>query len=256
MRTLYSRPTRKIYRQHHIALLGLLIAYPALSCAAAVLPPPDLTSVNPPDKQNPHAMNAKARAEYWQGVYWTHMHHPRRAAQAWLVSAKLGDPEAQFNLGDAYYFATGVPKDLKLAAYWWHLSAQAGNAQAQNNLGYAYAHGEGVTENPQKAVYWWTKSAGQGDAYAELLLGLANYYGRGVSENHENANTWFIRSAHQNNPIAELALARDYAQGYGTAKNYSQAFHWFLKAAEQGTQPRSSAWVPAIMKVKESKRTS
>ena len=55
--------------------------------------------------------------------------------------------------------------------------AKLGNVDAQNDLGIAYSEGKGVKPTQRKAVYWFRKSAEQG--YAIGACNLALHYGRG-----------------------------------------------------------------------------
>ena len=54
---------------------------------------------------------------------------------------------------------------------WYRKSADQGNAQAQYKLGNCYYFGHGVSENKQEAVKWYRQSADQGNAEAQYDLG-------------------------------------------------------------------------------------
>ena len=49
-------------------------------------------------------------------------------------AAAQGDAEAQYQLGDIYYYGEGVSKNYTRAVEWYRKSANQGNAIAQNNL--------------------------------------------------------------------------------------------------------------------------
>lgn len=85
-------------------------------------------------------------------------------------SAAQGDARAEFNLGDAYYFGQGVPKNYVQTVYWWRKAAQQGNAVGEFGLGYAYYYGQGVPQNNAHALYWYQKAAAQGDTVAQNNL--------------------------------------------------------------------------------------
>ena len=53
-------------------------------------------------------------------------------------SASQGNANAEFNLGNDYYYGIGVPLNYVNAVYWFRLSANQGNSNAECNLGYAY----------------------------------------------------------------------------------------------------------------------
>lgn len=68
--------------------------------------------------------------------------------------AEQGNPRAQFNLGNAYFFGSGVPRDHAQAANWYRLAAEQGEASALHNLGYLYEHGKGVPQDKVQAFMW------------------------------------------------------------------------------------------------------
>src|SRR5436305_14703013 len=58
-----------------------------------------------------------------------------------LRSVRKGDPIAQYNLGNCYYYGYGVKKDYKKAFEWYTKSANNVCAQSQYSLGICYVHG-------------------------------------------------------------------------------------------------------------------
>jgi len=124
--------------------------------------------------------------------------------------AKLGDAEAQFNIGEMYEIGFNVNQDKHEARYWisraanqkyeravfkllymnmerdglkgenknkvkeLNTLAKQGNAQAQYYLGKMYAHGVGVDKNIDIAVSWLSKSASAGELEAEIELSSVN----------------------------------------------------------------------------------
>jgi uncharacterized protein YecT (DUF1311 family) len=93
--------------------------------------------------------------------------------------AKNGNAQAEYVLGNDYYFGQGVPQNRAKAKYWFKKSAAQGNVDAENNLGVIYSDGlDGLkSENDAKATYWWKKAAAQGSAEAAYNLG-GSYYKR------------------------------------------------------------------------------
>ena len=49
--------------------------------------------------------------------------------------AEKGDADAQFQLGDCYFFGLGISKDQAEGASWYRRAAEAGQMKAQFNLG-------------------------------------------------------------------------------------------------------------------------
>ena len=50
------------------------------------------------------------------------------------TKAEQGEAEAQYNLGQAYYYGDGVPKDLVQAHMWFNLSGAKGTEEAKLKL--------------------------------------------------------------------------------------------------------------------------
>ena len=65
----------------------------------------------------------------------------------WNPLAEQGNTDAQFNLGQMYYYGRGVPRDYKTAVKWYGLGAEQGDVDAQVNLGVMYHDGLGVPVN-------------------------------------------------------------------------------------------------------------
>ena len=120
--------------------------------------------------------------------------------------AKLGDAEAQFNVGEMYENGFSVKQDKQEARYWtsrsanqqyetavfkllyWdverdglkgenkakvkelNMLAKQGNAQAQYYLGKMYAHGVGIDKNLDIAISWLNKAALVGVLEADLEI--------------------------------------------------------------------------------------
>lgn len=77
-----------------------------------------------------------------------------------LVSrAKSGDAEAQYSLGNCYFYGFGIAKDQREAVKWLRKSAEQGYTPAQNDLGHCYYSGAGVERNQEEAERWWKKAA-------------------------------------------------------------------------------------------------
>ena len=86
--------------------------------------------------------------------------------------ATQGQVEAQFELGDAYYYGKGTGKNLKQALYWYEKAAEQGDVMAQRAVGAMYELGQGTGKDGVKAAYWYEKAAAQGLARAQTNLGI------------------------------------------------------------------------------------
>ena len=54
------------------------------------------------------------------------------------------------------------------------IGAKQGNAQAQFNLGVCYDQGKGIAKNYQEAAKWYRQAAEQGFALAQYNMGVYN----------------------------------------------------------------------------------
>ena len=71
--------------------------------------------------------------------------------------AESGDPEAQSNLGAAYFIGEGVSIDKKEAIRWYKKSAEQGNVGAMFNLGTAL-----LSSNRPEGIKWLKTAANNG----------------------------------------------------------------------------------------------
>ena len=87
--------------------------------------------------------------------------------------ANQGFAEAQYDLGEMYYFSEGVRQDYAKAKNWYQKAADQGVAEAQHNLGVLYYEGKSVRQDNDTAKEWVRKSCDNGyedgcDAYRIL----------------------------------------------------------------------------------------
>lgn len=73
-------------------------------------------------------------------------------------------------LGSAYYWGDGVPQDRTKAAQLYLRSAELGNPETQYKIATCYEQGIGVDQDINKAMYWYQESAKQGWPDAEKRL--------------------------------------------------------------------------------------
>jgi len=105
------------------------------------------------------------------GGYQSYLKGDYEAAyEEWLPLAKLGDAEAQYNIGVMYDEGAGRPQDLASAADWYRKAAEQGFMDAQTNLGMMYYHGQGVARDLDSATKWLRLAADQGDSDAANYL--------------------------------------------------------------------------------------
>ncbi len=156
------------------------------------------------------------------------------AVKWYKKAAEQRHASAQFDLGFCYSNGRGVEKDEKVAIKWYRKSAEQGNVRAQFNLGVRYENGQGVDKDEEEAVKWYRKSAEQGDASAQNNFGVCYKYGQGVGKDEEEAVKWYRKSAEQGHARAQCNLGVCYEYGQGVGKDEEEAVKWYRKSAEQG----------------------
>jgi TPR repeat protein len=146
-----------------------------------------------------------------------------------LKSARLGLPDAQYEIGLMYANGIGVAQDFKQAIHWIRLSAERGHVPAQYLLGTRYLSGVAIEKNEHQAFVWFLRAASQGHAKAYFRLGKLH------SLSHPEAAFFcYQRGAELGSSEAQLALGQAFAKGLGVFQDMVQAFHWCKEAANQG----------------------
>lgn len=149
------------------------------------------------------AIGAPALADTKAGVDAWNRGDYKAAVDEWRKAAIAGDPDAQFNLGQAYKLGRGVPVDLPMAESWYRKAALQGHAQAEDNYGLALFQDGKRAE----AVPWLEKSVGRGEPRAELVLGTMLFNGDGVERDWVRAYALMTRSSGAGLPQGSQTLA-------------------------------------------------
>jgi cell division septation protein DedD len=114
-----------------------------------------------------------AQAGVQEGVEaWRNGDYARAIAE-WQPLAETGDPDAQFNLGQAYKLGRGVPQDMERARELFGSAARQGHLQAEANYGLIlFQNG-----NREDAMPWIVRAANQGEPRAQYIYGTALFNG-------------------------------------------------------------------------------
>jgi len=186
----------------------------AAAAGAALLVAPAIAQNAPEDP-------VKTGVEAWEkGDFKT-------AVERWRIPAAQGNPDAQFNLGQAYKLGRGVTADLVQAEEWYRKAAMQGHPQAQDNYGLAlFQNGK-----REQAVEWLQRSASRGEPRTQFVLGTMYFNGDGVERDWVRAYALIVRSSQSGLPQASSALAQmdkyislgDRQQGLTLARQYEEA---------------------------------
>lgn len=166
--------------------------------------------------------------------------------------AKEGDAQAQFEVGEDYYYGDrDLTPNVAKAATWYYMATLQGHAQAKERL-YSYYSKEleGLAE--------------KGQMEAQVAIGDHYLYARRVRKSTSDAAKWYNRAAfqgsekakkqlfsfyneelkkHAENGYAEAqyALGQCFQYGYEVDPSYSEAMKWYMKGAAQGHKESDEA---------------
>jgi hypothetical protein len=125
-----------------------------------------------------------------------------QAIAIWRPLAAKGDPDAAFNLGQAYRLGRGVPVDLSSAKTWLEKAARAGHLDAETTLGLLLFD----SGDHAGGIQWLKKAAERGEPRAMLVYGTALYNGDSVRSDPVMAYAYVSRAAAQGLEPAKSTL--------------------------------------------------
>ncbi len=105
-------------------------------------------------------------------------------------AAKLGNAQAQYELGGLYDNGKEVLQDKEAALKLYTEAAEQGVVEAQYKLGWMYRDGEGVPQDYAAALKWFTHAAGRGFNPAQHDLGWMYCRGLGVPQDLVRGAMW------------------------------------------------------------------
>ena len=188
--------------------------------------------------------SAAAAADVKAGVdHWMKRDYVQAIAE-WRPLAEKGNPDAQFNLGQAYKLGRGVPADLRIAQSWYEKAAQAGHSEAQANLGLIlYQSGRKAAAMP-----WIKRAAERGDPRAQYVYGTELFNGDVVAKDWPRSYAMMTRASAAGLPQAADSLAQmeqhlsaiDKQKAAGLARTFETA-----GLARRAPQPVAAPTPPA-----------
>jgi TPR repeat protein len=142
------------------------------------------------------AQGVRQGIEAWQkGDY-------NAAVQVWRPLADAGDPDALFNLAQAYRFGRGVPANLATAKSLLERAARGGHVESQTTLGLLL-----LQSGEQADALQYLKSASEaGEPRALLVYGTALINGDGVTQDRALGYAFVHAAARAGLPAAKKTL--------------------------------------------------
>lgn len=165
----------------------------------------------------------------------------QKYAKAWPLlkdAAQLGNPEAQYNLGNAYETGNFIRKSLTTSTEWYAIAAAQGYADAVYKMMLAYRYGLGIEEDPEKAFTYAQQCAEQGNI--DCMHHLVGCYREGWATDKDPSKMveWAVRLGKQDNPEdykqssyvteARLNLAYWHRDGEYVEEDFFTSYIWFL----------------------------
>jgi TPR repeat protein len=142
--------------------------------------------------------DTKAGVEAWsRGEYEV-------AVKEWLDPAMAGDPDAQFNLGEAYKLGRGVKTDLNVALDWYRKASAQGHLQAADSCGHLLHYQQKVAES----LPFLRASSDRGEPRAQYLLATEMFNGIHVEKDWVRAYALMTRAASSGLASASRSLAK------------------------------------------------
>lgn len=133
----------------------------------------------------PAQADVKAGVDAWQqGDY-------ARAIAEWRPLAESGDPDAQFNLGQAYKLGRGVQPDANLAIDWYRKAAAQGHMRAEDNLGLLmFQQGDRAGAMP-----YLQRASMRGEPRAQYIVGTTLFNGDTIGKDWVRAYALMTRAS-------------------------------------------------------------
>lgn len=126
------------------------------------------------------------------------------AVAEWTQPAAAGDPDALFNMGQAYRLGRGVPQNVDVALEYFRRASARGHVAATANLGITLFQSGRKAE----ALSPLRSAADMGDARASYVLGLATFSGDGAPRNPALGLAYVMRARDLGLELAAPQVAR------------------------------------------------
>ena len=154
------------------------------------------------------AVPAPATADLRNGLMAYRNYAYDLAREQFLESARAGEPESQYYLGEIHEGGVGreIGIDYARALDWYRRAAEQGHARAQRRLAKLYSDGRGTQADPHRAFQWLRRAADNGDVVAQYRLGRRYAHGLGTDPDPVAAYKWLTIAAQYGEPSAPELL--------------------------------------------------
>lgn len=161
------------------------------------------------------------------------------AVREWAGPAEQGDPDAQFNMAQAYRLGRGVDQDVVQAEALYAKAAEQGHVRAADNYGLLLFQ-RGARE---EAMPYVTAAARRGDPRAQYLLGIAHFNGDLAEKDWRRAYALLTLANSTGLPQARAAIAQMDEYISLEERQEAQSLASTLKAEAEAARARELAAV-------------
>lgn len=175
------------------------------------------------------AQSVRSGIEAWQKADYS------AAVAIWRPLADKGDPDAAFNLGQAYRLGRGVSQDLAAAQGWFERAARKGHVDAQATLGMMLFQ----SGNQTGGLRWLKMAAIAGEPKAMLVYGSALFNGEGAPRDPLLGYRYVVGAAEAGLDPARMTLQR--MDELLPAEDREKALHLSLPTSAEVSSPAPAA---------------
>ena len=162
----------------------------------------------------------------------------REALQCYAKAARDGNPNAQFNLAEIYFFGYHLEPDVAKAFEFYSKAASEGSEDAENMMGDFYLNihedNANVPYDPVKALEFYKRAAEKGHPEAMCNVGTSLRCGEGTEVDLAGSVQWYTRAAAAGHSGAMNYLGDAHAWGEGVDLDLKEGYHWYVKSAILG----------------------
>ena len=150
--------------------------------------------------------------------------------------ANIGDPNAQYRMGQLYRDGNLVIPDGIVSGSWFVKAAEQGHTAAQYALGKLCFSRDAEVYDPAQGIHWLEQAAQGGLLCAAYRLGREYLRGKFVQKDIPKAVDFFRQAADGSNPYAQYMLGKLCLMGKGVPEDREQAHYWLTQSAQQGNR--------------------
>ncbi|MCH9755560.1 MAG: sel1 repeat family protein [Gammaproteobacteria bacterium] len=157
----------------------------------------------------------------------------KEAAQWYTLSAKQGQPIAQYLLGRLNQMGQLEKLPNYDVSKQWYQKAMKSYAPAAIALGFLY---ETVDSHYEQAFSAYQLASGKNNSIGKFDLGLMYEYGKGRPVDTDKAEALYLEAAERGHTRAMVQLAGIYLHDTGKFRHEKSAYEWYEKAAKRGNR--------------------